>query len=110
MGISSLILCRFSLSKWVHLNAGDAGVERLFKRVYSVLKAGGTFVLEPQPWETYAKARRQHNLLWQTVKPLQLRPEDFPGMLQSIGFGHPQRLGVVGDGGELPYPALTAVY
>lgn len=101
MGIASLILCRFSLSKWVHLNGGDAGIRRLFQRVYSVLKPGGTFVLESQPWDTYAKARRQHNLLWQTVKPLQLRPDDFPGMLQSIGFQCPQRLGVVGNGGEL---------
>ena len=57
------------------------------------------FVLEPQPWETYAKARRQHNQLGETVKTLKLRPDDFPGLLQSIGFGPAQHLGFVGDGG-----------
>lgn len=31
---------------------------RFFDRVYSVLNPGGVFVLEPQTWDTYAKAKR----------------------------------------------------
>jgi len=49
---------RFSVSKWIHLNEGDEGLRQFFRKVYSVLKTGGAFLLEPQPWESYAKARR----------------------------------------------------
>ena len=49
---------RFSLSKWIHIHNGDSGLTKFFERVYSVLNPGGFFVLEPQSWESYAKARR----------------------------------------------------
>ena len=49
---------RFSVSKWIHLNEGDEGVKEFFRKVHTVLKTGGAFVLEPQPWESYAKAKR----------------------------------------------------
>lgn len=51
---------RLSISKWIHLNGGDDGLIAFFRRVYSVLQPGGTFVLEPQDWGSYAKARRMH--------------------------------------------------
>jgi 7SK snRNA methylphosphate capping enzyme len=47
-----------SISKWIHLNKGDSGIVRFFERVFSVLKPGGSFVLEHQAWDTYAKAKR----------------------------------------------------
>ena len=31
---------------------------RFFRRVFDVLRHGGRFVLEPQAWDTYAKAKR----------------------------------------------------
>lgn len=49
---------RFSVTKWIHLNTGDAGLERFFRRVHTTLRKGGTFVLEPQGWESYTKARK----------------------------------------------------
>ncbi|PPQ98218.1 hypothetical protein CVT26_003470 [Gymnopilus dilepis] len=52
------VVVAFSLSKWIHLNEGDEGLKFFFRRVFEVLKRGGTFVLEPQPWESYAKAKR----------------------------------------------------
>jgi Bicoid-interacting protein 3 (Bin3) len=48
----------FSISKWIHLNGGDDALMRFFQRVHSVLDTGGVFVLEPQTWDTYAKAKR----------------------------------------------------
>jgi Bicoid-interacting protein 3 (Bin3) len=48
----------FSISKWIHLNGGDEALKTFFRRVYDVLEPGGTFVLEPQSWDTYAKAKR----------------------------------------------------
>jgi 7SK snRNA methylphosphate capping enzyme len=55
-----LVYCRFSISKWIHLNGGDDGLRRFFERVYATLIPGGTFVLEAQPRESYVKARKLH--------------------------------------------------
>lgn len=40
------------------MNGGDAALYTFFRRVYDVLNPGGMFVLEPQAWDTYAKAKR----------------------------------------------------
>lgn len=52
------VLSSFSITKWIHLNGGDEALKRFFRRVYDVLEPGGSLVLEPQPWDTYAKAKR----------------------------------------------------
>ena len=49
---------RFSITKWIHLNEGDDGLTQFFQRVYEVLRPGGALVLEPQEWDSYAKAKR----------------------------------------------------
>ncbi len=49
---------RFSITKWIHLNGGDAKLETFFQRVHRVLARGGAFILEPQAWDTYGKAKR----------------------------------------------------
>ncbi len=48
------IFC-LSISKWVHLNYGDIGLELLFYIVYKMLKPGGLFIFEPQEWTSYKK-------------------------------------------------------
>ncbi|KAI0772033.1 Bin3-domain-containing protein [Trametes elegans] len=93
------VVLAFSVSKWIHLNGGDDGLARFFRRVHGVLKPGGTFVLEPQEWETYAKTRRMDLKLRENAKGLKLRPEDFGQMLQDIGFGPAEHLGSAGEGG-----------
>lgn len=55
------ILC-LSVTKWVQLNWGDEGLERLFKRVHHLLRPGGIFVLEPQPWKSYRQALKKQVL------------------------------------------------
>ncbi|KAH7922904.1 Bin3-domain-containing protein [Leucogyrophana mollusca] len=93
------IVLAFSISKWIHLNSGDEGLMRFFNRVHSSLKPGGAFILEPQAWDTYAKARRMDESLKENAKNLKLRPDDFAATLQNIGFGPPQHLGATGEGG-----------
>ncbi|KAF7323692.1 Bin3-type SAM domain-containing protein [Mycena kentingensis (nom. inval.)] len=93
------VVLGFSITKWIHLNGGDTGLERFFARVASVLSTGGQFVVEPQPWDTYRKAKRMDNKLKETAQGLKLRPDDFPAMLSKLGFGEPLRLGSVGEGG-----------
>ncbi|CAA7268389.1 unnamed protein product [Cyclocybe aegerita] len=93
------IVVAFSLSKWIHLNGGDDGLKRFFQRVFSVLKSGGTFILEPQPWESYVKARKMDRKLQENYKDLRIRPADFEAILKEIGFGHVTHLGAIGEGG-----------
>ena len=37
-------MCSLGAVKYIHLNHGDDGVKRLFRRAYALLKPGGRFV------------------------------------------------------------------
>jgi len=63
------------------------------------LDTGGVFILEPQAWDTYAKAKRMNETLKENAKNLKLRPEDFESILRKTGFGPAQPLGTTGEGG-----------
>lgn len=93
------VVVAFSVSKWIHLNTLDAGLTAFFHKAHRVLRQGGTFVLEPQPWDSYAKARRMSERLKENAKQLQLRPDDFERILEEIGFQHERRI-EVGEGGK----------
>ncbi|XP_037077089.1 probable RNA methyltransferase Y17G7B.18 [Pollicipes pollicipes] len=80
------ILC-LSITKWVHLNFGDAGMRRFFRRVFLSLRPGGRLLLEPQPWASYVKKKKLTPRIWQTFHEIRLRPETFPDLLiNEIGF------------------------
>ena len=110
---------RFSITKWIHLHGGDDGLLEFFRQVYRLLVPGGIFVLEPQEWEGYKKAKRvdrvsRHLWLFQTsvakwsqklaenARRLKLRPEMFEEELAKIGLTLEEAYGTPGEGGMYP--------
>lgn len=101
------VILALSLTKWVHLNWGDSGIKRMFKRVYSSLLPGGMFILEPQPFSSYDKKKYltvslqlifllnlfltfvllQHEI-FQNYSSMSFMPEEFSDYLLSpeVGF------------------------
>jgi len=94
------ILC-LSTSKWVHLNWGDAGLMRLFRRVHAALRPGGRFLLEPQPWSSYRKKASLTPAILGNYHAIQLRPTQFERcLLDEVGFVNCTPLDVDYSGGQ----------
>ena len=51
------VILALSLTKWIHLNWGDEGIKRFFRKVYLHLRPGGVFIVEPQPFTSYGKKK-----------------------------------------------------
>ncbi|KAJ8266192.1 hypothetical protein GJAV_G00127000 [Gymnothorax javanicus] len=88
-----VILC-LSISKWVHLNWGDTGLQRFFRRVYKHLNPGGIFILEPQPWSSYGRRRKLTDTIYKNYHSIRLKPDQFCSYLTSeVGFTSYELLG-----------------
>ncbi|XP_067262900.1 7SK snRNA methylphosphate capping enzyme [Chanodichthys erythropterus] len=88
-----VILC-LSVTKWVHLNWGDAGLKRLFHRVYNHLRPGGLFILEPQPWSSYSKRKKLTEDICKNYHSIRLKPDQFSCYLTTdVGFSSYELIG-----------------
>ena len=74
------IMC-LSTTKWIHLNFGDEGLKRVFRRIYAQLRPGGTFILESQAFSTYRKKKKLTEQILHNFKNIKLKPENFPDFL-----------------------------
>ena len=74
------ILC-LSVTKWIHLNWGDCGIRRLFKKIYDSLNPRGILILEPQEWKSYKKRKYFCDDFKKQYRAIQLRPHQFENYL-----------------------------
>ncbi|GMI72895.1 hypothetical protein like AT5G51130 [Hibiscus trionum] len=80
------VLC-LSVTKWIHLNWGDDGLITAFSKIWRLLRPGGVFILEPQPWNSYEKNRRVSETTASNYHDIKYRPDFFREMLlDKIGF------------------------
>lgn len=79
------VILLLSVTKWIHLNNGDAGMLALFAHLHSILGEGGHLVVEPQPMSNYASASKKNKELRETYKTIKMRPP-FDAELIAQGF------------------------
>ncbi|KAI5609286.1 7SK snRNA methylphosphate capping enzyme-like, partial [Silurus asotus] len=81
-----VIVC-LNVTRWVQLNWGDVGLQRLFRRVYAHLNPGGVFIVQPQPWSSYSRKKRLTETTHRNYNSIRLRPDQFSSYLTSeVGF------------------------
>ena len=76
-----------SITKWIHIQFGDAGLLKFLARIAHTLLAGGLLFLERQEWTSYASAKNLDPTIRGKIRRLQLRPGgDFDWWLETFGL------------------------
>ncbi|KAL6900971.1 hypothetical protein ACP4OV_005647 [Aristida adscensionis] len=80
------IIC-LSVTKWIHLNWGDDGLITLFVKIWRLLRPGGIFIMEPQPWRSYKNNRLVSEVAKENFNNICIYPEKFREiLLDKVGF------------------------
>ncbi|XP_037041586.1 7SK snRNA methylphosphate capping enzyme bin3 isoform X2 [Bradysia coprophila] len=91
-----LIVC-LSVTKYIHLNFGDAGLKSAFKKMFNQLRPGGKLILEAQNWASYEKSKNLTQTMYSNYKSIEFFPNKFQEFLLSteVGFSHTSLLAVL---------------
>ncbi|CAJ0750375.1 21336_t:CDS:2, partial [Entrophospora sp. SA101] len=73
-----------SVSKWIHLNRGDKGLQEFFQRIYDNLRIGGRFIFEPQAWKSYRKYKDLSKTIKNNYGLIKFRPKEFHDYLMNV--------------------------
>lgn len=81
----------------MHLNWGDAGLKRFFRRAFCEMRTGGRFIVEIESLDAYRKLLRKKRMtveMRDNYERMRLFPDDFYAFLLSdeIGFKHHETL------------------
>ena len=80
------VMC-LSVTKWIHLNYGDEGVKKMFRKVKMCLKEGGRLYLEVQKFKAYNKKLKEFERFAEVYPKIAFLPEHFEEYLVgSLGF------------------------
>lgn len=82
------VILLLNTTKYIHLNWGDEGLKRAFRRVYKHLRPGGRLILEAQAWPSYAKKKYMTEDVYRNYLAISLKPDKFTDYLLSreVGF------------------------
>ena len=86
----------FATTKWIHLNFGDDGIKKTFKRIFAQLKPKGKLLLEPLDFKSYRKTANSCSILKKNFEEIKFKPENFCDYLLSkeVGFQHLEDVGI----------------
>ncbi|KAI1730527.1 bicoid-interacting protein 3 (Bin3) domain-containing protein [Ditylenchus destructor] len=85
------IITAISIVKWVHLNWGDRGLKRFFKRIFRNLTAQGRLIVNFENYDAYRRCRNKMTPeMEKNFQQMSLLPEKYCDYLLSseIGFSH----------------------
>ena len=92
-GKYDVVTC-FSVTKWIHLNGGDAKLLEFFCKLYSLVHQGGRVVIEYQPWKSYENNKNTSEVTKANFPAILIKPELFEWILcDLVGFEIEFRLG-----------------
>ena len=74
------VILLLSVTKWIHLNFGDAGVKTVLRKCADALVPGGSLIIEPQPWKSYKSTLRKK------VNGVPVLPDECKANLAAIEF------------------------
>ncbi|GAA5979007.1 hypothetical protein JCM5350_004203 [Sporobolomyces pararoseus] len=95
------VVLLFSVTKWLHLHAGDEKLKAFFRSLYSFLPHGGVLVIEPQERENYARAVKKNKDLRAVYRTIKIWPPFEHEMLE-VGFILEQRIERIEGGFSRP--------
>uniref|UniRef100_A0AC35FAH1 RNA methyltransferase n=1 Tax=Panagrolaimus sp. PS1159 TaxID=55785 RepID=A0AC35FAH1_9BILA len=98
------IIILLSTTKWIHLNNGDDGLKRAFKRIFKQLRPNGKLILEILEFDGYRRTANTCNILKKNFENISFKPEQFADYLLSeeVGFRHFEDVGLAYAGFKGP--------